>query len=93
MVRMSFSLYVDGGRRVLMVGSTPSLWFVTVMVKSTRWEWPSPSVATTANSYTLSRLKSVGSSKSGGLLKVSTPRPLLSGVMVKALLSDRSPSR
>ena len=35
----------------------------------------------------MSRFESVGSSKSGGLLKANTPRPLLYGVMVKAWLS------
>ena len=70
-----------------MVGSTLSAWLVTVTVTSKLSVNPCSSVATTAISYRLSPFESVGFSKSGGLVKVSTPRPRLSLVMVKAWAS------
>ena len=69
-----FSRYVEGGRRVLMVGSTPSLWLVTVMVKSTLSVLPSSSVATTAELICCCRGPSRRDSRSPGeLAKASTP--------------------
>ena len=66
-----------------MVGSTPSLWSVTVTVTSRSAVLNAASWACTVTLYTLSRPESVGFSKSGGLVKERAPVSL----MVKALLS------